>query len=53
MHVPEGGAPSQMVVDQCVLQQVVTHVEGVVQAAQAIDRRAAALGTTPEHPKAP
>jgi hypothetical protein len=32
MHLPEGGAPSQVVVDQCVLQQVITHVDSVVQA---------------------
>jgi hypothetical protein len=32
MHLPEGGAPRQIVVNQCVLQQVITHVESVVRA---------------------
>jgi hypothetical protein len=26
MRLPEGGAPSEVVISQCVLQQVVTHV---------------------------
>lgn len=29
MLIPEGGAPSEIVINQCVLQQVVTHVESV------------------------
>jgi hypothetical protein len=29
MLIPEGGAPSEIVLNQCVLQQVVTHVESV------------------------
>jgi hypothetical protein len=29
MRLPEGGAPSKVVVNQCVFQQVVTHVESV------------------------
>jgi hypothetical protein len=33
MRFPEGGAPSQIVINQCVLQQVVTHVESVVRTA--------------------
>jgi hypothetical protein len=33
MCVSESGAPSKIVIDQCVLQQVVTHVESVVPAA--------------------
>ena len=35
MHLPERGAPSQIVINQCVLQQVVTHVKSVVRAADA------------------
>ena len=35
MRLPEGGAPSYIVINQCVLKQVVTHVESVVPAAQA------------------
>jgi hypothetical protein len=34
MHLPKGGAPSQIVINQCVLQHVVTHVESVVRAAR-------------------
>ena len=34
MHLPEGGAPSYIVINQYVLQQVVTHVESVILAAR-------------------
>jgi hypothetical protein len=36
MCVPERGASSYAVVNQCVLQQVVTHAAGVVRAARGI-----------------
>jgi hypothetical protein len=29
MLIPEGGTPGEIVINQCVLQQVVTHVESV------------------------
>ena len=29
MLIPKGGAPNEIVINQCVLQQVVTHVESV------------------------
>ncbi len=29
MLIPEGSAPSEIVINQCILQQVVTHVESV------------------------
>jgi len=36
MHLPEGGAPSQIVVNECVLQQVITHVDSVVRACRPV-----------------
>jgi hypothetical protein len=41
MRLPEAGAPSQIVVNQCVLQQVVTHVESVIRTAHADYHRSA------------
>ena len=35
MHLPEGGTSSQIVVNQCVLQKVITHMESVVRACPA------------------
>ena len=39
MRVPEGGAPSQIIVDQCVLQQVVTHALSVYEQRMRIDKQ--------------
>src|SRR5918994_2483996 len=46
MHLPERGAPRQIVVNQYVLQQVVTHVESVVPGGACRLLRTAALGIT-------
>jgi hypothetical protein len=43
MRLPERGAPSYVVVNQCVLQQVVTHAESVIRAARKCEHATVSL----------